>query len=58
VPAWLARLAAGEVAEAWMTQIRGSSNAKAKAELSWAPRWSSWRDGFRYGLSDVAAVGS
>jgi nucleoside-diphosphate-sugar epimerase len=56
VPAWLARLAAGEVGEAWLTEIRGSSNAKAKAELSWAPRWSSWRDGFRYGLSDVAVA--
>lgn len=54
VPAWLARVAAGEVAESWMTTIRGSSNAKAKAELDWAPRWSSWRDGFAHGLSDAA----
>lgn len=51
VPAWLARLAAGEVAESFMTQIRGSSNAKAKDELDWAPRWSSWRDGFAHGLA-------
>jgi hypothetical protein len=34
-----------------MTQIRGSSNAKAKAELGWAPKWSSWRDGFRLALT-------
>ena len=27
-------------------QARGSSNAKAKRELGWTPRWSSWRDGF------------
>lgn len=53
LPAWLARLAAGEVAESWLTTIRGSSNAKAKAELGWAPRWSSWRDGFSHGLSDT-----
>lgn len=51
LPAWLVGLAAGEVAESWMTTMRGSSNAKAKAELAWTPRWSSWRDGFAHGLS-------
>src|SRR6266568_5427637 len=35
VPVWLARLAAGEVGVSMLTQIRGSSNAKAKAELGW-----------------------
>jgi hypothetical protein len=29
-----------------MTEARGSSNAKAKRELGWAPRYPSWRDGF------------
>ncbi len=53
VPVWLARLAAGEVGVSMLTQVRGSSNAKAKADLGWAPRWASWRDGFRYGLRDV-----
>ncbi len=38
-----------------MTQIRGSSNAKAKAELDWEPRWKSWREGFRLALDDSAA---
>ena len=51
VPVWLARLAAGEVGASYLTQIRGSSNAKAKAELGWAPTWASWRDGFRYGMA-------
>src|SRR6516165_4254712 len=37
VPVWLGRLAAGEVGVSMMTQIRGTSNAKAKAELGWAP---------------------
>jgi nucleoside-diphosphate-sugar epimerase len=46
VPVWLARLLAGDVGVSVMTQIRGSSNAKAKRELGWQPRWSSWRDGF------------
>ncbi|HZO50150.1 MAG TPA: NAD(P)-dependent oxidoreductase [Gaiellaceae bacterium] len=50
VPVWLARLVAGETVVSMMTQIRGSSNAKAKRELAWQPRWASWRDGFRDGL--------
>jgi nucleoside-diphosphate-sugar epimerase len=52
VPAWLGRLAAGEVAVQWMTDARGASNAKAKRELDWQPTWRSWREGFRDGLSD------
>ena len=53
VPPWLGRLAAGEVAVRMMTEVRGSSNEKAKRELEWKPRWSSWRRGFRTGLSDA-----
>jgi nucleoside-diphosphate-sugar epimerase len=51
LPVWLTRLAAGEVGVSIMTQIRGSSNAKAKRELGWAPAWPSWRQGFRHGLA-------
>jgi 2-alkyl-3-oxoalkanoate reductase len=51
-PRWVARLMAGEVAARWMTEGRGSSNSKAKHELDWAPEWSSWRQGFRDGLSE------
>ena len=54
VPVWLGRLAAGDVGVSMMTQIRGTSNAKAKRELGWQPRYQSWRVGFRDGLSDVA----
>src|SRR5918999_1253972 len=43
VPRWLARLAAGEVATVMMTEVRGASNAKAKRELGWTPRYPSWR---------------
>jgi nucleoside-diphosphate-sugar epimerase len=50
IPAWLGRVVAGEAAVTIMTEARGSSNAKAKRELGWQPMWSSWRDGFRYGL--------
>jgi hypothetical protein len=30
-----------------LTQARGASNAKAKKELGWTPRYPTWRDGFR-----------
>ena len=52
IPVWLGRLAAGEVTVSMMTQIRGTSNAKAKRELGWTPRYPSYRDGFRHGLGD------
>src|SRR5918994_1343409 len=50
VPRWLVRLLAGEFATVLMTELRGASNAKAKRELAWAPRYSSWREGFVTGL--------
>jgi nucleoside-diphosphate-sugar epimerase len=53
VPIWPARLMAGPVAVQWMTEGRGSSNAKAKRELAWQPAWASWRDGFRHGLDEA-----
>jgi nucleoside-diphosphate-sugar epimerase len=53
LPAWLGRLAAGEVGVSMMTQIRGSSNAKATRELGWRPAWPSWREGFSRGLADA-----
>jgi nucleoside-diphosphate-sugar epimerase len=46
VPAWLGRLLAGEVAVGWLTEGRGSSNAKIKAAIGWRPTRSSWREGF------------
>jgi nucleoside-diphosphate-sugar epimerase len=46
VPAWLARLLAGEMAVGIMTQGRGFSNAKAKRDLGWVLRYPSWRQGF------------
>lgn len=50
VPLWLGRMAVGEVGIALLTQPVGVSNAKAKRELQWSPRWASWRDGFRHDL--------
>ena len=50
IPRWLGRLAAGEAATLMMTEVRGASNAKAKRELGWTPRYASWRQGFAQGL--------
>jgi nucleoside-diphosphate-sugar epimerase len=50
VPRWLGRLAAGEAATVMMTEVKGASNAKAKRELGWTPRYASWRQGFALGL--------
>jgi nucleoside-diphosphate-sugar epimerase len=52
VPAWIARFAIGDVGISMMTQVRGSSNAKARRELGWEPAWGSWRQGFRSGLHE------
>jgi hypothetical protein len=34
-----------------MTEVRGASNAKAKAELGWAPGRPTWRSGFGEALA-------
>lgn len=57
LPVWLGRLAAGAVWVSMMTQVRGSSNQKARRELDWQPRWRSWRQGFRHGLVDADPPG-
>ena len=46
VPAALVRLAAGGWGAAFMTELRGASNARAKTALSWRPRFPSWIEGF------------
>jgi nucleoside-diphosphate-sugar epimerase len=51
VPAWLARMLAGEMMVGMMTEGRGFSNAKAKRELGWEPHYPSWRQGFRAELA-------
>jgi nucleoside-diphosphate-sugar epimerase len=58
VPRWLARLVAGESGVVLMTEIRGASNAKARAELGWMLRYPSWRQGFpeAYGSEGALAA--
>jgi nucleoside-diphosphate-sugar epimerase len=45
LPEWAGRLALGQTLP-MMTQARGASNARAKKELGWTPRYPSWREGF------------
>jgi nucleoside-diphosphate-sugar epimerase len=52
-PTWLARLVAGDAAVVMGTDARGASNAKAKRELGWTPRYPSWRKGFASAYSAV-----
>jgi len=51
LPKWLARLLAGEMVVGMMTEGRAFSNAKAKRELGWEPRYPSWRQGFKEELA-------
>lgn len=50
VPVWLAKLVAGEEVALFTQELRGASNARAKAELGWEPAHGSWRQGFRDSL--------
>ena len=50
VPAWIGRLAVGDVGVAAFTEIRGADNTLAKRTFGWQPGYASWREGFRKGL--------
>lgn len=50
VPRLVAELLTGKALALQMTEVRGASNAKARSELGWKPRWPSWRIGFAEGL--------
>ncbi|MGK2932407.1 MAG: NAD-dependent epimerase/dehydratase family protein [Solirubrobacterales bacterium] len=45
-PLWLAKLIAGKATATSAVEMRGASNAKAKEELGWQPKYASWRTGF------------
>jgi nucleoside-diphosphate-sugar epimerase len=45
VPLWLARIAAGPMADGAVS-LRGASNGKARSELGWTPDRADWRAGF------------
>jgi nucleoside-diphosphate-sugar epimerase len=44
-PIWIARRIAGP-GLTMLTESRGSSNARARRELGWKPRYPTWREGF------------
>jgi hypothetical protein len=46
VPAFLARIVAGEYGVATMTQAQGASNSLARTTLGWTPEHPTWREGF------------
>jgi 2-alkyl-3-oxoalkanoate reductase len=46
VPAFVARLIAGDAIVRWSLGLRGASNERIKRELGWHPRYESWRRGF------------
>jgi nucleoside-diphosphate-sugar epimerase len=50
VPKLIARMVAGGAVVGFATTMRGASNAKAKRELGWQPRYASWRQGFSEAL--------
>lgn len=52
VPTWLARPVAGAIGIAVMTQQRGATSAKAKRDLGWQPRYTTWRQGFAADLEE------
>ncbi len=46
IPAFVARMIAGDALVRWMLGLRGASNEKVKRELGWHPQYESWRRGF------------
>jgi nucleoside-diphosphate-sugar epimerase len=47
VPAWLVRLLVGRYFVLVGTELRGNSNAKARVELGFEPRFPHWHEGFQ-----------
>jgi nucleoside-diphosphate-sugar epimerase len=56
LPRRLARALAGAPSVLMGTEARGASNARAKRELGWAPRYPSWRTGFPAAYAPARAV--
>jgi nucleoside-diphosphate-sugar epimerase len=50
MPMWLAKLVAGDGVALFTIEAPASSNARAKADLSWKPAYPSWREGFAHEL--------
>jgi nucleoside-diphosphate-sugar epimerase len=50
IPTFVGRILGGSIAAQTADGLRGASNAKAKRDLGWTPRYPSWRQGFREAL--------
>jgi nucleoside-diphosphate-sugar epimerase len=46
LPRWVVRLADGQALALMSTDLRGNTNARARAHLGFEPRWPRWREGF------------
>ena len=46
LPRWVARPMGAHLVSL-MCEVRGASNAKARRELGWEPRWPTWREGIQ-----------
>ena len=55
IPRWAGRLLVGEHVDVLMNESRGASNAKAKQQLAWRPKYPTWREGFKSALRDGRA---
>jgi nucleoside-diphosphate-sugar epimerase len=51
LPVWLAKLVGGDGVALLTVEAPATSNARAKADLSWKPAYPSWREGFAHELS-------
>jgi 2-alkyl-3-oxoalkanoate reductase len=58
VPIWLARLLAGSAVVDAMTTSMHTSNARARRDLGWAPRYPTFRDGLGAVLAEWGEDGS
>jgi nucleoside-diphosphate-sugar epimerase len=55
IPEWLARLVAGSWGVAFLNGMVGATNARAKAELDWRPRYAHVQEAWTADLSSVMA---
>jgi nucleoside-diphosphate-sugar epimerase len=53
MPKALVRLVAGGWGAAFLGELRGADNARARRELGWQPRYPSWRAGIADELATV-----
>lgn len=60
IPTWLARIVAGSWGAAYLNELVGATNARARAELEWRPRYArvqeAWEADFGAALSPSVAA--